>query len=42
MADNFLERHRRDYEIKKAAWLRKKQHLPKIRKQLEKPEDESL
>lgn len=42
MADNFLERHRRDYEIKKAEWLRKKRHLPKLKKYIEKPEDESL
>ena len=37
MADNFLEYHREDYEKKKAEWLRKKRHLPKVR-----PEDESL
>ena len=24
MADNFLERHREEYEIRKAAWLKKK------------------
>lgn len=24
MADNFLERHREDYERRKAAWLKKK------------------
>ena len=29
MADNFLERHREDYEQRKAAWLRRKKHLPK-------------
>jgi hypothetical protein len=29
MADNFLERHRRDYEERKMTWLRKKKHLPK-------------
>ena len=28
MADNFLERHREDYEQRKAAWLRRKKHLP--------------
>lgn len=27
MADNFLERHRRDYEERKAEWLRKKKHI---------------
>lgn len=41
MADNFLERHRRDYEIKKAEWERKKRHLPKLKK-IAKPDDESL
>lgn len=24
MADNFLERHREEYEIRKAAWLKRK------------------
>ena len=33
MADNFLERHREDYEQRKAAWLRKKRHLPKLKTQ---------
>ena len=27
MADNFLERHREEYEIRKAAWLKKKKKL---------------
>ena len=43
MADNFLERHREEYEQRKAAWLRKKKHLerqPKTR--LQKPDDEAL
>lgn len=31
MADNFLERHREDYEQRKVAWLRRKKHLPKSR-----------
>lgn len=42
MADNFLERHYRDYEERKAAWLRNKKHMPKIKRQLPKPDDESL
>ena len=44
MADNFLERHREEYEQKKAAWLRKKKHLPKLRKSgtISKPDDEAL
>lgn len=28
MADNYLERRRRDYEERKAAWLRKKKLHP--------------
>jgi hypothetical protein len=42
MADGYLERHQKDYEIRKAEWLRKKAHLPKQKRLLEKPEDESL
>ena len=34
MADNFLERHREDYEQRKAAWLRRKKHLPKLKSPL--------
>ena len=29
MADGYLEKHHEDYEARKAAWLRKKKHLPK-------------
>lgn len=42
MADNYLENHYEDYLRKKAEWLRKKRHIPKIRKQLERPDDEAL
>lgn len=42
MADNYLERQRELYETKKAAWLKKKKHLPKQKPLLEKPEDEAL
>ena len=45
MEDNFLERHREDYEKRKDAWLRKKKRFPVIkggRAILEKPEDEAL
>lgn len=44
MADNFLEKHREDYELRKAAWLRKKKHLPKTTKlrRPERPDDEAL
>ena len=43
MADNFLERHYEEYEARKAADLRKKQHVPKIKHHLlERPEDDAL
>jgi hypothetical protein len=42
MADNYLERHREEYEKRKAQWLLKKRHLPKGLEIPKKPEDESL
>lgn len=42
MADNFLERHREDYEARKAAWLSKKRKSFTTPRNIEKPEDESL
>ncbi len=43
MADNFLERHWEEYEKRKAAYLRKKKHLPKIsQRNIERPDDEAL
>jgi hypothetical protein len=44
MADNFLERHHEEYEQKKAEWLRKKKHLPKLKshRNINKPDDEAL
>ena len=40
MADNFLEKHYEEYEARKAAYLRKKRHFPKIASRLpERPED---
>ncbi len=42
MADNFLEKHRQDYEERKAAWLRNKRHMPKIKHKPNRPADESL
>ncbi len=42
MEDNYLEWHRDEYEKKKAAWLRKKSHLPQKHTSIDKPEDESL
>ena len=43
MADNFLEKHQEEYELKKAAYLRKKKHLPRIKHHLPpRPEDDAL
>lgn len=43
MADNFLERHREEYELRKEAYLRKKKHLPKRIKQTpQRPADEAF
>ena len=42
MADNFLEKHYEEYEARKVAYLRKKKHLPKMPRPLERPEDEAL
>lgn len=53
MADNFLERHREEYEIRKAAWLKKKKLFMKLGKkqkpqtqkpqtQMPRPDDEAL
>jgi len=43
MADGYLEQHQADYEARKAAWLRKKAHLPKqMHPLIKKPDDEAL
>lgn len=44
MADNFLERHREDYEQRKAAWLKKKKNLKVTKKisTINRPDDEAL
>ena len=44
MADNFLEKHYEEYEARKAAYLRKKKHLPPITHHHlpERPEDDAL
>lgn len=42
MADGYLENQQIEYEVRKANWLRKKNHLPRIKKKLEKPEDDAL
>lgn len=43
MADNFLERHREDYEQRKAAWLKKEKSkgYKKI-STINRPDDEAL
>ena len=42
MADGFLETHQQDFEARKAAWIRKKAHLPQQKRQIAKPDDEAL
>ena len=42
MADNFLERHYEEYEARKAAYLRRKRHLPKLTSRPSRPDDEAL
>lgn len=44
MADNFLERHREDYERRKKAWLMRKRHIVQqtTTGRVMKPDDESL
>lgn len=45
MADNFLEKQRAEYEIRKEQWLKKKRHVPNkiyLQQNIEKPEDETL
>lgn len=43
MADNFLEKHREEYELRKQAFLQRKKHLPKkAHRDISKPEDEAL
>lgn len=42
MADGFLEKHQQEYELRKEAFLRKKKHLPKLQKRLQRPDDEAL
>ena len=42
MADNFLERQRQEYELRKAEWLKKKRKVRIAVRNIEKPDDESL
>jgi len=43
MADGYLEKHQEDYEARKAAWIRKKAHLPQRQsRNILKPDNESL
>ena len=41
MADNFLERHREEYEIRKAAWLKKKKTIHEVRQETEAPDTDA-
>ena len=41
MADNYLEYHQEEYERRKAEWERRKRHLPKVTRKIERPEDEA-
>ena len=46
MADNFLEYHREDYELRKAQWIAKKKGKKfcsaAYKRQLQRPDDEAL
>ena len=42
MADGYLESHYAEYELRKAAWLKKKRKKTVPRPLVEKPEDEAL
>jgi len=42
MADGFLEKHQQDYEARKADYLRRKKHLPRVPRRPERPDDEAL
>ncbi len=42
MADGYLEKRQQDYEAKRDAFLRRKQHLPPVKRRLQRPEDEAL
>jgi hypothetical protein len=43
MADNYLERHREEYEQRKANWLKRKRHFPHSKPSPpQKPDDEAL
>ncbi|NPD92248.1 dehydrogenase [Prevotella sp. PMUR] len=42
MADNYLEKHREEYEKRKARYLLRKRHIKPCPIHLQKPEDEAL
>jgi len=42
MADNYLERHREDYEARKKEWERRRRHLPNHGNTANIPDDETL
>lgn len=44
MANGYLEKHQQDYEARKAAFLRKKKHLPPLKRSIaiRRTDDEAL
>ena len=42
MADGYLEKRQEDYEKRKAAYLRKRKHLPPLKPKRERPDNEAL
>lgn len=41
MADNYLEKHREEYEQRKVNYERKKHHLPKVTRNLNDMKDDN-
>lgn len=42
MADNFLERHKEEYEQRKASLQSRKQSVSRVKRNIQKPDDEAL
>ncbi|MBQ8097238.1 MAG: dehydrogenase [Prevotella sp.] len=42
MADGFIEKRQQDYEARREAYLRRKQHLPPLKRRPQRPDDEAL
>lgn len=42
MADNFLERHKEKYEQRKASLQSRKQSVSRVKRNIQKPDDEAL